>query len=421
MTTKYRVLVWLIVLILTVPGQAFAVKKGRLIGKVLDPEGNPVADVTVVATCKEVSGFKEVDTTNKKGIFKLDFTHVDVEYQLIFSKEGFLTFRSEQNWQLEGTARDEFTMYPGDTTIAEGPLVSTSDQAIYAFNQGVKTFNSKDYSAAEARFEEALAHDPELHQAWAALSRIHVKQQQYEKAVEAAEKAIALGSTDEEVWRSRWEAYRHLGDEAKTSQALEDLEQAGLRAEEAKKIYNDGVGLSKAGDQAGAFEKFQEALIVDPNLMPALLGVATTGIEIDRNAEAAIAAETILNAEPEHEQALRIRYNAALKLGDDDKIIDSLVGLAVVEPEVARDSLLRMAYEAYDANDMAKSKSRFLKVLEVDPNHPLSYYLLGLITVGEGANDEATMHLERFLQLAPDHPEADAAGELLRFLSGSGG
>ncbi|MEN8163666.1 MAG: tetratricopeptide repeat protein [Acidobacteriota bacterium] len=414
---KQRVVVWLCVLIMVVPGLALAVKKGRLIGKVLDPEGNPIPDVTVVATCEEVPSFKEVETTNSKGVFKLDFSHLKVQYQLIFSKTGFMTFKSVQDWDLEGTGRDEFTMFPGSTTVTEGPVASASSQAIYAFNQGVEFFNSQDYPAAEAKFIEALGHDPELQQAWAVLSRIHVKQEKWQLAVQAAEKAVALGSTNEEVWRARWEAYRNLGDEAKTAQALEDFKHAGLRAEEAKKIYNEGVALAKAGDKAGAFEKFKEALDVDANLMPALLGMATTGLEIDRNAEAANAAEAILNTEPNHEQALRIRYNAALKLGDDDMIIDSLAGLASVEPVVARDSLLRLAFEAYDANDLVNAKIRFLKVLEVDPNHALSCYLLGLICVSDGANDEAKTFLERFLQLAADHPEAESASELLRFLN----
>jgi tetratricopeptide (TPR) repeat protein len=416
---KNHTMIWLVILILTVPGLALAVKKGRLIGTVLDPDGNPIEGVTVTATCKEISRVHEVETTNAKGIFKMDFKHVDVKYELVFEKEGFLRLKSEQDWQLEGTARDQFTMYPGNATITEGPVLSTSNQAIGAFNQGVTAFNAKDYPTAQAKFNEALEFDPDLHPAWTALSRVLINQHEYQTALEAADKAIALGSTDQEAWRVRWEAYRGLGDEENTVQALADLEQADLRAEEAKRIYNEGVHLAKAGDHAGAFDKFQKALIVNPNLMPALLGVATEGTEIGHDAEALEAAKTILKSEPNHEQAIRIQYNAALNLGNDDQIIDALVALAPIEPTIARDSLLRLAFEAYDANDMDTAKERFLKVLSVDPSHALSYYILGLITVGQNANDEAKMYLEHFLQLAPDHAEAEAATELLRFLNAS--
>ncbi len=415
---KKRTVILVGLMVLLTVGPAMAIKKGRLIGKVLDPDGNPIVDVTITATCEEVSSFNKVVTTNKKGIFKLDFTHVDVIYRLVFEKEGFMTFESEQDWRLEGTARDDFTMYPGTATIAQGPVISTSNKAIFAFNQGVEAFNDKDYATAEVRFKEALEHDPDLNPAWGGLSRIYVKRKEYAPAVEAAEKAIALGSTDEEIWRMRWEAYRGLGDDAKALEALEELKEAGVRAEEAKRIYNDGVKLVKQGDPAGAFEQFKRALQIDPNLTKALLAMATVALELDHNAEAGEAAQSILKFDPHNAKALKIRYNAALNLGDEPMIIEALIDLAAIEPTISRDSLLKLAFESYDANDMENAEIRFLKVLEVAPDHALSHYLLGLIYVGEGANDKAKEHIERFLQLAPDDPEAGSATELLRFLNG---
>ena len=114
MHNKPRTIAWLLVLILTVPMLAMAVKKGRLIGRVVDPDGNPIPDVTVTATCEELPRFREVDTTNKKGVFKFDFEELYVVYRLRFDKDGYHSLESEQTWDLEGTARDEFTMYPGE-------------------------------------------------------------------------------------------------------------------------------------------------------------------------------------------------------------------------------------------------------------------------------------------------------------------
>jgi tetratricopeptide (TPR) repeat protein len=405
---------------LTVPALTVALRKGRLVGRVVDPEGNPIPGVSVTATSEEVPNFREVETTDKKGVFKLDFEEINVVYKYRFEKVGYQTFRTEQTWRKDGTARHDFTMQPGESPAAgDLPLASTSSPAVLAFNEGVKAFEAKDYATAEAKLEEALGHDPDLRQGWAALSVIELEQGHYQEAIEAAEKAMALGSTDELVLRSRWEAYRQLGDEAKAAEAREDLETSGRLTEEAKRIFNEGVRLSKAGDQEGAFLKFQEAVEIDPNLRVALLGVATTGLKIDRNAEAAAAAETILVEDPQNEAALRILYNASLELGDEDMIIDSLVVLAAVEPATAREGLWLLALAVYDADDMDEAKKRFGKVLEVDPNHARAHYYLGLICVSDGANEEAMGHLERFIQLAPDDPDAATAGELVKYLSKS--
>jgi len=262
-----------------------------------------------------------------------------------------------------------------------------------------------------------VGHDPNLRQAWASLSEVQVVLGHNQQAAEAAEKAIALGSTDELVLTARWQAYRNLKDETKAAEALKDLERVGRAAEEAKRIHNEGVALVKAGDDAGAFAKFQEALAVDPNLQASLLGLGTAGLKIGKNAEAAAAAETVLKADPKNEKALRIRYNACLALGDKARLTDALVGLAPFEPAIARNGLLRLAFEAYDSNDMVRAKERFGKVLVVDPDQPQAHNYLGIICVGQGAKEEAKGHLERFLQLAPNDPEAPAAREMLKYLS----
>ncbi len=148
-------------------------------------------------------------------------------------------------------ARHYFTLTPGESsvgTIGEAPVVTTSEAA-EAYQAAVEAFEAEDLPTAETKLEEALEHDPELRQGWEALSVIELEQGHYQEAVDAAEKAIELGSTDLAIFRTRWEAYRLLGDEAKTLEAQADLEQSGQLAEEAKRIYNEGIAAIKAGDK----------------------------------------------------------------------------------------------------------------------------------------------------------------------------
>jgi tetratricopeptide (TPR) repeat protein len=398
---------------------AMAVNKGRIIGTVLDPEGNPVEGVIVIATCDEVPSFEDTDTTDKKGIFKINFDHIGVVYTLAFSRDGYLPFTSGFTLLRQGKKYESYVMHPGDASVQSVVLNTTSEPAIEAYNAGVAAFNRKDYETAIAKLEEAAGHDPSLFNVWEALGQAKLSKGDYQGAVEAAEKAIELGATDEAVWRARWQAYRHLGDEEKTLQALKDLEDAGLKAAEAQRLHNEAVALTRTKDYEGAYALFKQALELDPNLTSAFLGTAHAALETGRYAESLDASEALLKSDPDNEQAIRIRYNAALKLGDTDRIMDALVDLAKVEPEIARQSLLAMAFESYDANDMVESEKRFKKVLQVDPGHPHSHYLLALIYVNEERVEEAKPHLERFIALAPDDPEAPTATELLKYLNQS--
>ena len=47
-------------------------------------------------------------------------------------------------------------------------------------------FEAKDWATAETKIEEALEHDPELRQAWEALSVIELEQGHYGEATQAA-------------------------------------------------------------------------------------------------------------------------------------------------------------------------------------------------------------------------------------------
>jgi len=417
MQFKRSVIVWLTVLLLTVPGLVRAERQGRLIGKILDTQGRPLEGVMVIATAKDLPTFKKQDTTDKRGVFMIDIPKLGVVYLLRFEKIGYAPFEAKLTWDLAGTAHKQYTMRPaGAVEVGTQPLASASNEAVQAYNAGVKAFKAKDYTTAEKQFQVATKADPNLRQAWSALSLAHFQNGNYKEAAAAAEKAVALGTTKVQVLLVRWESYRNLGDQAKAAAALKDMQQAGERAKEAKRIYNAAIKLLKTGNKEAALQKFQEATELDPRLRQALDGVADVALKLGHNEQAAAAAEKVLAEDPQNEQALRIRYNAYLALGDEDKLVDALVGLAAVKPKVARNGLLKLAFDAFDANNFAKAKERFSKFLQVDPDNALGHYYLGIADVNLGDNEGAKQHLERSLQLAPKGKEAHAAKQILEYL-----
>jgi len=407
----------LAVLLLAAPSVVQAGKQGRLVGKVVDLHDHPIPGVHVTATEKAGSTFKSEAVTNKKGVFLIDLPDLGVVYRFRFEKAGYAPFEADLTWNLAGTAHRVFTMHAvGTMEVGTAPLSSTSKEAAAAFNAGVKALKTKDYATAEKEFRAAVKRDPNLRQAWAALSAAHFEQGHYHQAADAAEKAVALGSTDAWLLRTRWEAYRKLGDEAKAAAALEDLKKAGDQTKEAKVLYNDAVKLLKAGEKEAALKEFQEAADLDPKLLRAMYGVADTALELGHYKQAAAAAERILADDPHNEQALRIRYNAYLALGDQDKLVDALVGLASVAPKVARNGLLKLAFDAYDANDWPKAKERFSKFLQLDPDNAVAHYYLGTTELNLGDMEGAKKHLERCVELAPNGREAAPARQILEYL-----
>jgi len=132
MSKTQRTIVWFLILIVAVPGLVSAARKGRLVGRVVDPEGAPVEGVAVTATSAEVPEFNEVRTTDKKGVFIVDFETINVTYHYRFEKAGYQTFESDQAWSLEGTERYDFVMHPGQAAVVDLVPNSSSEPAIVA-------------------------------------------------------------------------------------------------------------------------------------------------------------------------------------------------------------------------------------------------------------------------------------------------
>lgn len=421
MLKKTTTVIICFMIVLLAAGPADAGKKiGRLIGKIVDTEGTPIEGVTVKATSEEVHGFNEIEVTDKKGVFKIDFEVIERVYKYEFTKAGYVTLITEQTWQKDGTARYEWVLTRGESASLDSDApVLTNSEAAQDYAAAVEAFNAKDLPTAETKLEEALEHDPELRQAWESLAVIELEQGDYQEAVEAAETAIEKGSTDMAIFRTRWEGYRLMGNEEMMTQAAADLEKFGALAEEAKRIYNEGIKELKGGDKEIAFMKFEQALKADPNLEPALFAVATTGMEIGKFEESAAAAQTILEQDPGNADALRIFYNSALQLDNEQMLMDALVRLAPVEPEAAKRGLWLLAMAAYNANDNERSKERFEKVLLVDPTNAQAHYLFGLVYLGEDNKEKTQEHLQRFIELAPDDPDAAAAKDILAYIQSS--
>lgn len=423
MHTSHRKIAWLLILLLLVPGAVYAQERARLEGRVADPRGKAIEGVKVTVTCKEDPKFHEVRTTDKRGTFTVIFSQINVDYVYQFEKEGYKTLEDTQNWTADGTKRFDWTMQPGTNEVqvkepGVAGAVSTSPEAVAAYNAGVTANRAKDYKTAVAKFKEAVSNDPKLVVAWIALSTAEFQTRDYKGAAESAEKAIALGSNDELVLTTRYQAYKNAGEDTKAAEALKDLEKIGRAAEEAKKLHNEGVALAKAGDNMGAIAKFKEALVLDPKLIASQVGLSNAALKAGQFGEAATAAEAILKEDPKNDAALRLRYNACLQLGDTNRLADALIGLYAVDPLVAKKGLLKLAVDAYyDANSKDHGRAWFLKVLEWDPNEPYSNYYVALMYVAEGKNVEAKTLLEKVVAVAPNTEQGKSAKDMLKQLA----
>ncbi len=196
--------------------------------------------------------------------------------------------------------------------------------------------------------------------------------------------------------------------------ARSDLERQKLNQAIAS-VFKEGVAAMGAEDYAAAVAAFEKVLEIDPEQAVALynLGVAhenlgqmdeavtfyKKAVELQTSSvEPYLALATIHTANQQWPEALAMLREAD-KLQPDD--VATLFDIGAV---------------AMNAGDVPAAERAFQRVIELDDSHALGHYQLGMAYVNQGKSEEAVAHLEKYLELEPDGPQAATATGLLDYL-----
>jgi len=199
-----------------------------------------------------------------------------------------------------------------------------------------------------------------------------------------------------------------------SGEAEVDLEEAAKG--NAVKIYNEGVQALNLGDAETAKELFLDALDKKPDLNQAISALARAHLELKEYNEAVEWAQKAIDADTEVESMTQVLYSSYTALGDEEKAHQALAKLKQADPEKASLNMFNEAADLFNAGDLEAAKAAFLKIIETNPDHAKSHYMLGLCYVNSGENAKAKEEFNRFLELAPDDPDAATAAEMVKYL-----
>ena len=195
-----------------------------------------------------------------------------------------------------------------------------------------------------------------------------------------------------------------------------ELEQAEGAAASALRIYNEGGEAFQAGDKAAALEKFKQAAELDPTLTDAHHAVATLELANGNHEASAAAAEKALAMGSEDVRTLRVLYDAYDALGKTDELTEIAPRLAAVDPDFGGPKLLEQAAALWNGGEAEKAVALSRLALSMDPSLAKAYYFIGLQHLSSGENAEAKAALGKFVEMAPEDPDAASAKEMMAYI-----
>ncbi len=418
--TKSIAIISLLALV-TIPVYA---QSGLLRGTVVDSNDQPLAGVKVTVTSDDLTSFRKVLTTKKDGGFVLRFqvNQVEFRFNLQFEKPGYQSFMVPFSPTMTRQMNEMFVMEPAETEVVEtrgdlGAVVTgSSNEAIEAFNAGVTARGEGDLATAQSQFEQALAADPDLVPASLALAGIHLDQGEYEQVLTYSQQALDLAGGNADALRFKHQALLALGRDEEAEVVSAELEQAEDAASTALRLYNEGGQAFQAEDKATALEKFKRAAELDPTLTDAHHAVATLEFAAGNYEASAAAAEKALEQGSDDVRTLRVLYDAYQALGRTEQLTEIAPRLAAVDPDFGGPKLIEQAAQLWNGGKTEQAAALSRLALSIDDGLAKAHYFIGLDHLAKGENAEARAALTRFLELAPDDTEAEAARGMLEYI-----
>lgn len=401
---------------LTVTG-ASAQTFGRVKFIITSGEGEPVQGVKIAVTSPDLGNFDKEIKTNKRGEAVLSVVDATRMYHYAIDHEG-IKIEGDVRPKIRDTLEQEINLGSGAAPVQEELVEARLTPAEETFNEGVAAVEADDVATAKSKFIESIALDDELAAPHHALASLYLEEEDYEAAARHAGRLAELEPTNTRAWRMLHESHTALGNTKEAKSALQRLSDLGAGSDSAAVVYNEGVAALKVGDADFAKANFQRALELQPDLIPAMAALALVHYEGGSYAEAAEVAERFLAAGGDgtnDQKMLRLRWESYRALGDTAKEKEAFDALAAADPRVLAEEFFTAGARLFESGDVEGASATFEKLLELDPDHARGHYQLALCLVGTDPA-AAKSHLERFLELAPDDPEAPGAKEMLSYL-----
>jgi tetratricopeptide (TPR) repeat protein len=203
--------------------------------------------------------------------------------------------------------------------------------------------------------------------------------------------------------------------ELETQQEKAAAREKELMEQPGYKEYGEAVALLDQGMTTEARARFEDALAEISDLIQALEAIA--GIDYDSgDYELALAsARRCLSEDDESLTCLAIAANAAGNIGDHDAHARYLAAYQDLNPDDPA-TIFNQAVVHLNKMDDEQARPLLEQCLAVDPEYANCLFQYGMLLLRTGDLEGAKAHLEKYLEVAPEGPDAEAARETVKYL-----
>lgn len=281
----------------TIASNAFAVTQVRVSGKVVDAATKqPISDVVIHVSATETKNFKDQFKAKKDGTYAIALLDGTIRYKFVYSAPGYASYEEVIKLTIGEPNFKDIELGKGGaqagSAIAAAPATAVAEPAVAAYNEGAALANLDKNAEAIAKFSEAVTAKPDLVAGWKALARVQLRMKNHAKAIEAANKVLALDPEEVEMQSVLYESYTATGDKVKAAEAKK------MMPANPTVLFNDAARAINAGKDSAAESLLKQAIAADETFAQAYYELGMIYVRSGKNAEARAKLEKYLELEP---------------------------------------------------------------------------------------------------------------------------
>jgi tetratricopeptide (TPR) repeat protein len=274
-------------------------------GKVIDAQGKPVPDATVLFEAVDANR-KTQTKTDKNG----DFLQVGLAsgaYNVTASKDKVGTQTLKANVRQGPNNPMSFTLSASSGVSAADKEAAAAIQA--SAGAAVEAMKAGRHDEAIAKFQEVIAKVPTCQDCYYNIGVSQMAKQQYTEAESSFKKVLELKPDSAEAYTALANLYNSQKkfDLAAEASANAAKYSGGAGGGSAEASYNQGVILFNAGKFAEAKTQFEAATKTDPNHAMAQCQLGMTALNLGQIPEAVAALEAYMKVEPNGPKAAEVK------------------------------------------------------------------------------------------------------------------